>query len=63
MDGRHSEKDPLRLMATGVAGTGKSRTVRSSVAARRQMVRQTAQRTRMDRVPGLRGGMLEGRRA
>ena len=29
MDARHSKKDPLRLMVTGVAGTGKSRTVRS----------------------------------
>ena len=48
MDERHSEADPLRLMVTGVAGTGKSRTVRSFVAARRKRVRQFAPRTRLD---------------
>jgi len=40
MDARHSLTAPLRLMLLGSAGTGKSRTVRSFVGARRERVRR-----------------------
>ena len=63
MDERHTPQKPLRLMMLGSAGTGKSKTARSFVQARRMRARRTAPAVVTERVPGgVCGGCSAARR-
>lgn len=63
MDGQHVKSKPLRMMLLGSAGTGKSRTLRSFVGARRARCRESwAGALARARLRGARCGQLAAER-
>ena len=63
MDDRHVKTQPLRLMLLGSAGTGKSRTLRSFVGARRKRCRESwAGVMQRARLRGERAGQMAAER-